>query len=178
MLEQANNRIKRITSAISVSSNSSAGDHDLNNPQPFLNPPDSRDIFLIPNAGIYHSESKLIMIHKILWKKTMPEIAQYADYVTRGSCNESWMIKKFKTLSTQNAKDFTKKCTVDIGNIAYLALYCNDQQVRMSAVSLINNWKTYNQNNCLKFPHIGNIQATILLSIAAALTLLCWVIFK
>ena len=73
MFDQANNRIIRITSAISVSSNENENRHNLNDPKPFLHPPDSKDIFLLPNAGIYYTVEELRIARETLrknhWKK-------------------------------------------------------------------------------------------------------------
>jgi len=145
MCNQANNKIMRITSAISVSSNENG--HDLNNPRPFSNPPDSRDIFLLPNAGMYYTVKELRDAKSTLWKKSLEEIAQYADYITRGSCNEPWMVDKSEILSTIHIEKFAGGCTINFGNTAYLALYCNDLSVKHAALIIMTKWKKYEQKN-------------------------------
>ena len=141
----------------------------MNDPRPFIHPPDSRDIFLLPNAGRYHSVGELQIARPMLWKKSLEEIAQYADYVTRGSCNESWMIDKSRILSTINIEKFATGCAVSLGNTAYLALHCDNESVKAAANLIITKWKKYEQNSHTGYDYFTGIIFSII-----TLGIICW----
>lgn len=158
-------RIHRITSVISASSNENDNEiaYDLCNPMPFIYEPDARDIFRLPNAGLYYSMDLLITVRPILCHKTLRQISHYADYVYRGSYDEEWIINRVKLLLSTSVKQFANNDTTAIGNIAYLATHCHDHETREIAKNMILQWKQY-ESALLKTPDyvfIGCIIAVV-----------------
>ena len=165
MIKESNesNQINRITSALSNSSSNSENEfeHNLNDPKPFLYPPDARDIFRLPNAGLYHSEKILNNVRNTLYKNNISYIAMYSDYVTRGSVNENRMIEQAKILLSISVEKFSQETTTKIGNIAYLSLYCVDKHTRQTAGVVLIRWKEYETRH-QKNHGIGRLEYTII----------------
>ena len=118
---------------------------DFMNPQPFLKPPTPQEISALPNNGKYHSDQKLYTAEKRMFCKSIEELSQYADYVTRGSYDKTWMIKRALYCISNDVSYVCKAPNITaMGNLAYMSLNCSDSTVKHRISLFILRCKLYN----------------------------------
>ena len=125
---------------------------DENNNIIFINPPTYKDTLVLPNYGLFHTKSELINIKDKLYLYDIEKISSYCDYITKYSYNQDW-IKKQIISNDKFDINYDKLTTSGIANIAYLALYLNDNKTKNICLKHFNNWKNYEikKNNKKKF---------------------------
>lgn len=121
----------------------------LDNPEPFDHPPDGVEIIsTIPNNGLYQSLDELSELEKdfnTLKTKSTNFLANYSDYVTRGSLNQPWLKSRFIEVSKSNIAKNLNSVTF-IGNIAFVYLNSNDPELKAMAGDLIDTWRKTKNN--------------------------------
>lgn len=116
----------------------------LDSPKPFLTRPGFDDIKRLPNVGLYHSLEELeksIDDPKIK-TKSINYLAEYSDYVTRGSLNQDWFKRYFiNTLPYVMTNSNYKIGMNTIGNIAYVCLKSTDSKLKSNACNILDLWR-------------------------------------
>ncbi len=121
----------------------------LDNPQPFLIHPGFNDIKQLPDIGLYHSLSELkeSFNDPDLKNKSIEYLAEYADYVTRGSLNQDWFKRDFiSSLSRIMINPKYSYNMTTIGNIAYVCLNILDDKLKSNAYNILDIWRKFKLN--------------------------------
>ena len=84
-----------------------------------------------------HSAHHLDHIFPQLRSMTVEEIAEHADGVCKRSVNSDWIRDWIKSLV--NLKQ--NENTTSLGNVAYIATFCVNDETRLHALKLIDDWK-------------------------------------
>lgn len=116
----------------------------LENPQPFLKRPGFNDIKNLPSNGLYHSIEKLNEVFRDpdIKTKSVVFLADYADYVTRGSLNQEWFKNDLReSLPTVLANPYYKYTLTAIGGIAFGILNTSDEKLKLELCTILDYWR-------------------------------------
>ncbi len=112
----------------------------LENPQPFHTAPTNDEINDLPNMGLYHTKQKMwdTYYDKDLKNKSNEFLAEFADYIVRGSLNQDW----FKVMYNDIPLNIHPIMNMyNIGNMAYIALHTNDNKFKCTAHDMLKKWR-------------------------------------
>ncbi len=121
--------------------------HDLAHTKPFTKDLTPLDIYTIPNLGIYHDVSKELPL-VVYATQSLPELAEFADYITRGSFREEWYRKRLLSLTTDMIKE--RLAVIDIcavGGFAWCRIHA-DAELSNHAAKLLARWRVVVLEEC------------------------------
>lgn len=83
-------------------------------------------------------------MYKTIHLLTATEQSDYADLVCIENVNEDWMVNDLKNLDfIKEEKRFDEYLTTSVGNMAYMALHCRDNEVRTNCWALLHQYKLW-----------------------------------
>ncbi len=114
----------------------------LENPQPYMQTPSMVEIAMLPNQGLYHALDDIPQVADDTFKKrNIAYLAQFADYVTRGSLEQPWFAERHVKL--QHTLEVIKNLNgTGVGNLAYIILHSDNEDMKKRAMIIINIWKS------------------------------------
>ncbi len=112
----------------------------LDNPQPFVERPGMLDTITLPNGGLYHSLEDMDRLDNDpeLKNKSIEFLANYADYVTRGSYNESWFKEDILKLCSA---PYDRNNISSIGNVAFICLNSDNPTIKELTSKWLEKWR-------------------------------------
>jgi hypothetical protein len=133
----------------------------INNKIIYKEAPFNIDISKLPNYGLQHTSSELDEMYNVIYTLPIRKIATYADNVTMFNVNEDWLkdqiIRNINSSKSHREKYyFSNMKTTAAGNMAYIALYCNDQYVGNMAYKILQEYQKYRKNQESILPKLSN----------------------
>lgn len=116
----------------------------LDNIQPFGERPSLEDIVSLPNMGQYHSTEKLAQVFGLpdIKKKSAQFLAEYSDYVTRGSLEQQWFVDMlvYDRNRIENCGFNVNDHITFAGNMAYASLNHSNPFCQEVAIDILDLW--------------------------------------
>ncbi len=96
--------------------------------------------------GLRHSIEHLDIMRSKIHELSLDEQSEYADRVTIMNVNSRLIEKQIMEYEYETTEDLTYWNTTTIGNLAYIAKYCKNRNVKDKCLVLLNIYKKYNKS--------------------------------
>lgn len=98
---------------------------------------------LSKSLGLNHNLNTLEAIRYKIVELPIEEQATYADRICVMNVNHDMVTRSFDKTNEEIKKSFHIWNATSVGNMAYIALYCNDTTIRARAVQLLQDYTEY-----------------------------------